>query len=92
MPTPRALGNLRLPLCAREEVFSAAINIGTRPTFDGRGMTIEAHLLDYTGDLYGRLMAIDFRARLRDEVRFDGVLALTRQMGLDVERVREVLN
>lgn len=73
-------------------VFSAAINVGTRPTFDGRGTTIEAYLLDYSGDLYGEFIAIDFRARLREEVRFDGVEALTRQIGLDVERVREVLN
>ncbi len=74
------------------EVLSAAINVGTRPTFDGRGTTIEAHLLDYSGDLYGDFVAIDFRSRLRDEVRFDGVEALTRQIALDVERVREVLN
>ena len=72
--------------------FAAAINVGTRPTFDGRGITIEAHLLDYSGDLYRRFMAIDFKARLRDEMRFDGVEALTRQIRLDVEKVREVLN
>jgi riboflavin kinase/FMN adenylyltransferase len=75
-----------------EDVFPAAINVGTRPTFDGRGTTIEAYLLDYSGDLYGRFIAISFKARLRDEVRFDGVEALTRQIRLDVERVREVLN
>jgi riboflavin kinase/FMN adenylyltransferase len=75
-----------------DEVHLAAINVGTRPTFDGRGTTIEAHLLDYSGDLYGRFLAIDFKARLRDEVRFDGVKALTSQIRRDVERVREVLN
>jgi riboflavin kinase/FMN adenylyltransferase len=75
-----------------DEIHLAAINVGTRPTFDGRGTTIEAHLLDYSGDLYGRSLAIDFRVRLRDEVRFDGVEALTSQIRLDVERVREVLN
>jgi riboflavin kinase/FMN adenylyltransferase len=73
-------------------VHLAAINVGTRPTFDGRGTTIEAYLLDYSGDLYGQFLAIEFLARLRDEVRFDGVEALTRQIRLDVERVREVLN
>ena len=74
------------------EVFAAAINVGTRPTFDGRGITIEAHMLDYSGGLYGRFLAVDFRCRLRDEMRFDGVEALTRQIRLDVEKVREVLN
>jgi riboflavin kinase/FMN adenylyltransferase len=75
-----------------DEIHLAAINVGTRPTFDGQGTTIEAYLLDYSGDLYGRFLAIDFRARLRDEVRFDGVEALTSQIRRDVERVREVLN
>lgn len=75
-----------------DETHLAAINVGTRPTFDGQGTTIEAHLLDYSGDLYGRFLAIDFRARLRDEARFDGVEALTSQIRRDVERVREVLN
>jgi riboflavin kinase/FMN adenylyltransferase len=75
-----------------DEVFAAAINVGTRPTFDGRGTTIEAYLLDFSGDLYGRFMAVNFGARLRDEERFDGVEALTKQIRLDVERVREVLN
>ena len=72
--------------------FGAAINVGTRPTFDGRGPTIEAHLLDYTGDLYDRFLTIAFRFKLRDEVRFDGPEDLIRQIGRDVERVREVLN
>lgn len=73
------------------EVHPAAINVGTRPTFDGRGTTIEAHLLDFSGDLYGRFMALSFRSRLREEMRFDGPEALVRQIHQDVERVREVL-
>jgi riboflavin kinase/FMN adenylyltransferase len=75
-----------------DDTFSAAINVGTRPTFDGRGTTIEAHLLDYSGDLYGSFMALSFVARLRDEMRFDGVDALTAQIRADVGRVRELLN
>lgn len=75
-----------------EEVYQAAINVGTRPTFDGRGIMIEVHLLDYSGDLYGRSMAVSFKAWLRDELRFDGVEALTAQIRQDVERAREVLN
>ena len=76
---------------ASEQVFAAAINVGTRPTFDGRGTTIEAHLLDYSGDLYGRFLTLAFRARLREEVRFDGPEDLVRQIQRDMERVREVL-
>jgi riboflavin kinase / FMN adenylyltransferase len=72
--------------------FPAAINVGSRPTFDGLGTTIEAHLLDYSGDLYGEFLALSFNVRLREEVRFDGVEALTEQIRTDVGRVREVLN
>ena len=74
------------------EEYSAAINVGVRPTFDGHGTTLEAHLLDYSGDLYGHMLALSFTVRMRDEVRFEGVEALTRQIRLDVARVREVLN
>ena len=75
-----------------EGVFRAAINVGSRPTFDGLGTTIEAHLLDYEGDLYGHFLALTFDVRLREEVRFEGVEDLIGQIRVDVERVREVLN
>jgi riboflavin kinase / FMN adenylyltransferase len=70
----------------------AAVNVGVRPTFTtGRGELIEAHLLDFDGDLYGSELRIDFLRRLRGERRFDGPEALVEQMGLDVERTRAVL-
>jgi riboflavin kinase/FMN adenylyltransferase len=79
---------------ARAEVpgegeWQAAVNVGVRPTFvTGRGVLVEAFLLDYTGDLYGRELRIDFQARLRGERRFDSVEALVEQMGRDVEATR----
>jgi riboflavin kinase/FMN adenylyltransferase len=79
---------------ARAEVpgegeWRAAVNVGVRPTFvTGRGVLVEAFLLDYTGDLYGRELHIDFQARLRGERRFDSVEALVEQMGRDVEATR----
>ena len=75
-----------------EEAYHAAINVGTRPTFDGQGITVEVHLLDFAGDLYGRSLAASFQARLRGELRFDGIDGLTAQIRRDVERAREVLN
>ena len=69
----------------------AAVSIGVRPTFGtGRAVLIEAYLLDFQGDLYGRVLALDFLARLRGERRFDSVAALIAQMALDVERTREI--
>jgi riboflavin kinase/FMN adenylyltransferase len=68
---------------------SAAVNIGVRPTFDGgSAASLEAHLLDFSGDLYGQALEVVFHRRLRDERRFDGVDALVAQIHADVEAVR----
>jgi riboflavin kinase / FMN adenylyltransferase len=70
----------------------AAVNVGVRPTFvTGRGELVEAYLLDFDGDLYGRELRLDFRSRLRGERRFQSAEALVEQMHRDVERTREVL-
>ena len=67
----------------------AAVNVGVRPTFEtGRGVLIEAHLIDFEGDLYGRDIRIAFLERLRGERRFESVEALTDQMRADVEEAR----
>jgi riboflavin kinase / FMN adenylyltransferase len=70
-----------------------AINLGRRPTFydHADASLLEAHLLDFEGDLYGEQAKVRFVARLRDEVRFDSVDALLRQMALDVDETRTVL-
>ena len=63
----------------------AATNVGVRPTFvTGRGVLVEAYLLDYDGDLYDRELRLAFLARLRGERRFDTVEALVEQMHRDV--------
>ncbi len=60
-----------------------------RPTFvTGRGVLVEAYLLDFDGDLYDRELRIAFLARLRGERRFDTVEALVEQMHRDVEEAR----
>ena len=69
----------------------AAVNVGVRPTFDsGRGLLVEAHLIDFEGDLYGQTLRIAFLERMRGEKRFDSVDELVEQMGRDVERAREI--
>jgi riboflavin kinase/FMN adenylyltransferase len=69
----------------------AAVSIGVRPTFQtGRGELIEAYILDFDGDLYGRELRLDFLARLRGERRFQTAEALIEQMHSDVERTREI--
>jgi riboflavin kinase / FMN adenylyltransferase len=69
----------------------AAVNVGVRPTFDtGRGLLVEAHLLDFDGDLYGQTLRIAFLDRLRGEKRFDSVDELVAQMKHDVEDARRI--
>jgi len=68
----------------------AAVNVGVRPTFEtGRGLLVEAYLIDFEGDLYGRTLRIAFISRLRGERRFPGVEELVAQMHRDVEEARE---
>jgi riboflavin kinase/FMN adenylyltransferase len=70
----------------------AAVNVGVRPTFDDdQGLLVEAHLLDFDGDLYGERLTLEFVSRLRGEERFDGIEPLVAQMTRDVERTRELL-
>jgi len=76
---------------SRANGTAAAINIGVRPMFEtGRGVLVEAHLIDFDGDLYGSELRIDFLSRLRGERLFDSVDALVEQIGRDVERAREL--
>ncbi|HYH57875.1 MAG TPA: bifunctional riboflavin kinase/FAD synthetase [Thermoleophilaceae bacterium] len=70
----------------------AAVNVGVRPTFDtGRGLLVEAYLIDFDGDLYGQTLRIAFAKRLRGERRFDSADALVDQMTRDVDEARAVL-
>jgi riboflavin kinase/FMN adenylyltransferase len=69
----------------------AAVSIGVRPTFgSGRAELIEAHLIDFDGDLYGAELRLRFLERLRGERRFATVEALVEEMRSDVERARVI--
>jgi riboflavin kinase/FMN adenylyltransferase len=71
---------------------AAAVNVGVRPTFEtGRGVLVEAYILDQEPELYGRELRLDFVDRLRGERRFATVEGLVEQMGRDVEQTRSVL-
>jgi riboflavin kinase/FMN adenylyltransferase len=70
----------------------AVVNIGVRPTFDGTDTTtIEAHLLEFSGNLYGQTMMLDFAARLRDERQFGSAEALVAQIQADIVQARDIL-
>ncbi len=76
---------------AAQSRFMAVTNIGTRPTFDNGHGTIEAHLLDFDGELYGQHLALDFIARLRGEQKFNGAAELVSQIRHDIGRARAIL-
>ncbi len=77
-----SFGGVRLP---------AMMNIGTRPTFDGRNRTLEVHILDFDGNLYDSSISVGFVRRLREERRFDTSEALVEQLKEDRRQVRDAL-
>ena len=83
------VGRARVDGCA----WGAVINVGVRPTFESQPVLprVEAHLLDYNQELYGKEVRLDFIARLRDEQRFPNVQALVEQIHRDISRAREEL-
>jgi riboflavin kinase/FMN adenylyltransferase len=73
------------------EKVAAAVNVGTRPTFGGTELLIEAHLLDFDRDLYGAILTLEFVDRLRPEVEFDSAQDLVEAITDDVASVRRLL-
>lgn len=75
------------------ERIPAAVNVGLRPTVrdDQTVPNVEAYLLDFDRDVYGRHLKLDFVARLRDELKFASLEALIEQMHRDVEKTRQIL-
>ncbi len=71
--------------------YSACTNIGVAPTFGDRESKIETYLLDFEGDLYGRVVDVGFISRIRAEKRFSGVDELKRQISRDVAEARRLL-
>lgn len=76
-----------------ERRYPGVLNVGVKPTFQGdmSKPKLEAHLFDYTGDLYGRKLAIDFISFIREERKFDDVQALIAQIAADAETARGIL-
>jgi riboflavin kinase/FMN adenylyltransferase len=66
-------------------------SLGTRPTVNGTEPLLEAHVFDFSGDLYGRTLEVEFVAKLRDEVKFDSLDEMMVQMNIDAARAREFL-
>ena len=74
-----------------DQRMPAMMNIGTRPTFEGKRQTLEVHILADVGNLYGRKMTVEFVSRLRAEQRFDTREALIAQLEHDKRTTEELL-
>jgi riboflavin kinase/FMN adenylyltransferase len=74
-----------------EAIYAGATNIGRRPTFDDGVPSVEPHVLDFDGDLYGQTIRLEFVARLRGETKFASVDELKAQIGRDVQAARRAL-
>lgn len=79
-------------VCLSGEYRDSACYIGNRPTFDGEGVLVENHLLDWQGDAYDRTHRVHFIAKTRDDQRFESAEALQQQIARDIENVRAVLS
>lgn len=73
-------------------LWPAMVNIGVNPTFGLERLSMEAHLLNFDGDLVGRLLEVHFVQRLRDEQKFSSVEALVQQLHRDRAHTEQLLN
>ncbi len=73
-----------------EMPFTSTTHVGPNPTFEAADSRIETFLHDFNGNLYGKRIAVDFHARLRDSIRFDSAEELIRQMKADVDRSKAI--
>ena len=71
--------------------YPAVVNIGTRPTFDGQSITVEPWLLDFSGDLYGKKLRLEFHAYLRGERKFHTPQELREEILRNAETTRDLL-
>ncbi len=71
------------------EIYPSVSNIGIRPVFNGKQTLLETHLLDFSGEIYGQKVQIEFHSRLRDEQKLASIEALKKQIDLDVQNARE---
>ena len=72
-------------------LYKAMLNIGNRPTVDGTRKTVEAHLFDFQGDLYNKLVTVSFKEFIREERKFENLEALKNQLVKDQKLAKSIL-
>ena len=87
-----ALGVYAVRVEIAGQMYDGVANFGRRPTFDKKDVLLEAHIFDFTGDLYGQQIVVSFVAYLRPEMKFAGLDALKSQIEKDSEQARAILS
>jgi riboflavin kinase/FMN adenylyltransferase len=75
-----------------EGVYQGMANAGLRPTIDGKALTVEVHLFDFEGDLYGKSLTVQFLEKIRDEHKFDSLGQLADQLQKDKQTALALLS
>jgi riboflavin kinase/FMN adenylyltransferase len=76
----------------KEKQYKGMLNIGYRPTVDGKSKKIEANIFDFSDEIYGEKVKVNFIRRLRDEIKFDSKEELSTQLKKDQEKAMQILN
>ncbi|UCD89138.1 MAG: bifunctional riboflavin kinase/FAD synthetase [Desulfobacterales bacterium] len=76
----------------KNNVYKGVANIGYSPTFDDNEFAVEVHLLDFNENIYGKKIRVNFVQRIRDEIKFSNISALSDQIKKDIVKAREILS
>ena len=82
---------VRVSILGNSKKYDGMLNIGTRPTFNGRNISVEVNIFDFSDDLYGRIIEVSFITRIRSTQKFSSIDALANQMKLDAKQIRTIL-
>ena len=72
-----------------DKKYGGIANMGIRPTVDGQNPVLEVHILEFSGNLYGKKITVEFLKKVRDEKKFDGLEALKEQIFKDISSAKE---
>ena len=75
-----------------DKTYDGVTNIGYNPTFSNNILSVETHLLDFSGDILGKIIKVNFLQRLRDEKSFDNIKELSDQIAQDIRQARKLFN
>ena len=70
--------------------FQGVANVGNRPTVEGKSLLLEVNIFDFTADIYGKEIEVQFISKLRDELEFESIDALQEQITKDVDQAIEI--